>query len=96
MFGKSATEEMTVAELEPPRRFLLSTFSHGTAYRAEHRFATEAAGTRINLTFEARPATLLSRIFAPLGWLSLGAVRRQLASDLADLAREAERRHRSV
>jgi len=96
MFGKSATEEMTVAEVEPPRRFRLTAFSHGTDYTAEHIFAPEAAGTRITLTFEARPAALLSRIFAPLGWLSLSAVRRQLASDLADLAREAERLHRSV
>lgn len=96
MFGRSASEEMTVAEIDPQRRLLLTAFSHGTAYEAEHAFAPEGGGTRITLTFEARPVALLSRIFAPLGWLSLGVVKRQLAADLADLAREAERRHGGV
>ena len=36
--------------------------------------------------------TLLARLLAPLGLLFQGTVKRQLAADLADLAREAERR----
>ena len=94
MFGRQATEDMTLAEIEPPRRFLLTAFNHGTAYRAENLFAPEGAGTRMTLVFEGRPATLLARLFAPLGWLFLGTLKRQLESDLADLKREAERRHR--
>ena len=94
MFGRHATEEMTVVEIEPPRRFLLTAFNHGTAYRAEHRFAPEGAGTRMTLVFEGRPATLLARLFAPLGRLFMGSLQRQLEADLADLKREAERRRR--
>lgn len=93
MFGRQATEEMTVSELEPPHRFLLTAFNHGTAYRAEHLFEPHATGTRMTLTFEGRPSTLPARLFAPLGWLFLGTVRRQLEADLADLKRETERRH---
>ena len=93
MFGRQATEEMTFAEIEPPHRFVLTAFNHGTAYRAAHLFAPEGAGTRMTLVFEGRPATLLSRLFAPLGWLFLGTLKRQLESDLADLKAEAERRH---
>jgi carbon monoxide dehydrogenase subunit G len=93
MFGRQATEDMTVAQIEPPRRFLLTAFNHGTAYRAEHLFAPEAAGTRMTLVFEGRPSTLLARLFAPVGWLFLGTLKRQLERDLADLKREAERRH---
>ena len=94
MFGRQASEDMTLAQIEPPRRFLLTAFNHGTAFRAEHLFAPEAAGTRTTLVFEGQPATLLARLFAPLGWLFLGTLKRQLELDLADLKREAERRHR--
>lgn len=92
MFGRQASEDMTLAQIEPPRRFLLTAFNHGTAYRAE--FASEATGTRTTLVFEGQPATLLARLFAPLSWLFLGTLKRQLELDLADLKREAERRHR--
>jgi hypothetical protein len=94
MFGRRASEEMTVAELVPPQRLVLTAFNHGTAYRAEHRFAPDLAGTRMTLVFEGRPTALLARLFAPLGRLFAGAVRRQLETDGADLKREAERRHR--
>jgi hypothetical protein len=94
MFGRQATEEMTVAELDPPRRFVLTAFNHGTAYRAEHVFEPEDAGTRMTLAFEGRPTTLLARLFTPLGLLFLGTLKRQLEADLADLKREAERRGR--
>ena len=39
IFGRQASEDMTLAQIEPPRRFLLTAFNHGTAYRAEHLFA---------------------------------------------------------
>jgi carbon monoxide dehydrogenase subunit G len=94
MFGRKASEDMTLTQVERPRRFLLTAFNHGTAYRAEHLFAPEAAGTRTKLIFEGQPATLLARLFAPLGWLFVVTLKRQLESDLADLKLEAEQRHR--
>ena len=94
MFGRQAREDMALAQVEPPHRFLFTAFNHGTAYHAEHLFTLEGAGTRTTLIFEGRPATLLARLFAPLGRLFLGTLKRQLESDLADLKLEAERRHR--
>ena len=91
MFGQQAIEVMALAQVEPPRRFLFTAFDHGTAYRAEHLFTPEAAGT---LIFESRPATVLARLFAPLGWLFVGTLQRRLEGDLADLKLEAERLHR--
>lgn len=91
MFGRPATEEMTVAEIAPPRRLVLTGINHGTAYRAEHVCEPQGRQTRLRLVFEGRPVTLLARLFTPLGWLFLGAVKRQFASDLADLKGEAER-----
>jgi Polyketide cyclase / dehydrase and lipid transport len=49
MFGRKATEEMKVAEMLPSRRLVLTAYNHGTAYRVEHAFAPEAAGTRMTL-----------------------------------------------
>ena len=95
MFGRKATEEMTVAEIEPPRRLILTAFNHGTAYRVEHLLAAEGTGTRVTLAFEGRPvATPRRGCCCRLACSFRGTVRRQLASDLADLGREAERRHR--
>jgi uncharacterized protein YndB with AHSA1/START domain len=96
MFGRRASEEMTVAEMLPPQRLVLTAYNHGTAYRAEHSFQPEAGGTRIALKFEGRPVSLLARLFMPLGVVFMGTVKRQLQADLADLAREAERRHGSA
>ena len=61
---------------------------------AEHLLEAYGGGTTLALEFEGRPVTLLARLFAPLGLLFQGTVKRQLAADLADLARGAERRAR--
>jgi hypothetical protein len=94
MHGRTATEEMTVKELEAPRLFVLSALSHGTHFRAEHRFEPDGDGTRMTVLFEGRPMTLLARLLTPLALLVIGSVRREIAADLAGLAREAERRSR--
>ena len=94
MHGRTATEEMTVEELEAPRLFVLSALSHGTRFRVEHRFERDGGGTRMTVLFEGRPMTLLARLLTPLALLVIGSVRREIAADLAGLAREAERRSR--
>lgn len=91
MYGREASEEMTVAALEPPRRFVLTAESHGTRYRADHTFEAERGGTRLTLDFEGVPVTLAARLAMPLGWMLRGSVRRHLEQDLADLKRAAER-----
>ena len=91
MFGKSATEEMTVAEFAPPHRRVLTAHSHGTAYRVLHTFEPTGSGTRMRVVFEGTPTSLIARIMAPIGWLFLGTVKSQIAADLADIKREAER-----
>ena len=52
MFGREETEEMTVQELTPPERFVLTAENHGTRYRAVHTFVAEGSGTRLKLAFE--------------------------------------------
>ncbi len=90
MLGRKATEEMTVTELVPPERFVLTAFNHGTRYRAEHLFRAVAGGTQLRLVFVGVPETLAARLLTPLGWLMRGTVMRQLEADFADLKRAAE------
>jgi uncharacterized protein YndB with AHSA1/START domain len=93
MFGKSASEEMEVAEIAPPHRIELTAHNHGTDYRIAHTLAAAPEGTRLSLRFAGTPVTLAARLFAPLGWLFAGSVRKQIEKDLVDLKREAECRH---
>lgn len=93
MFGKSASEDMTVVEYVPPHRLTLTAFSHGTAYRTEHVVKAAVGGSRVSLTFEGRPTSLLARLMTPVGRLFLGHVRSQIAADLEELKRAAEHRH---
>jgi len=90
MFGRLATEEMTVAEIVPSERFVLTAFNHGTRYRAEHVLDTAGTGSYVRLRFEGRPETPLAWLMAPLGWMFQSGVKAQLASDLADIKRAAE------
>lgn len=91
MFGQTATEEMTVAEIVPPERFVLTAHSHGTRYVAEHVLTADGADTILHLAFEGRPQTLLARLLGPIAIVMAGHLRRQLTSDLDDLARAIER-----
>lgn len=92
MFGRSATEELTVEQIDPPRRFVMTAHNHGTAYHVDHIFSAHDNGTRMVQTFQGRPTTMAARLLAPLGWLMAGSVRSMLAADLDDVRREAERR----
>ena len=92
IFGRSATEEMTVAEIDPPRRLVFTAGNHGTRYLATHTIEPTPGGSRLILTFKGTPITLAARLFSLIGMLFTGALRRQLESDLADIKAEAERR----
>lgn len=94
MFGRTATEEMTVAVLDPPRRFDLTAENHGTCYRAVHEITATPGDSRLRLVFEGTAVTFGARLGMVIGFLFKGAVTKQLQSDLADIKAEAERRAR--
>ncbi|MFF8608741.1 SRPBCC family protein [Streptomyces sp. NPDC015346] len=95
MFGKEATEEMTVTESEPPDRYVTVADSHGMHYVSEIALRPDGTGaTTVRMTFSARPAAgrstgLLTRLLSGLG---ARAVSRVLAKDLDDVAASVERR----
>ena len=72
MFGRSASEEMTVAELVPPHRLVLTAENHGTRYVATHEVTPTANGARLALTFAGTPVTVAARLFSVIGILFIG------------------------
>jgi hypothetical protein len=94
MFGRSATEEMTVAVHDPPRQFDLTAENHGTRYLARHEIMPMPAGARLRLEFGATAQTLAARLGMAIGFLFKGALTKHLRADLEALKAEAERRAR--
>ena len=92
MFGKRASEDMTVAELSPPHRVVFTAENHGTRYTATTEFIPQGGGTLVRMTFEGAPVTMLARLLSGLGVMMAGTVRKQLQADVDDVAAEASRR----
>ena len=92
MHGTLATEEMVFAEFDPPTRFVLTAYNHGTRYRATHDFKSAGLATEMTLTFSGRPITRMAHVLSPVAFLFAPLLRRQLAGDLADLKRAIETR----
>jgi hypothetical protein len=93
MFGREATEELEVVEFERPRRYVLGAENHGARYLSEMVFEPlPEGGTRVRMTFEARPVTFLARIMAFLTKPMMKKMVDVCAKDLDDLARVCERR----
>ncbi len=94
MFGRSATEEMTVVVHDPPHQFDLTAENHGTRYLARHEIVPTPAGARLRLEFGGTAMTFAAKLGMAIGFLFKGAVTKQLQSDLAEMKAEAERRAR--
>ena len=93
MFGKTATEDMTVTAIDPGRSYSTEARSHGALYRSSLRVEPIDGGSRITVTFGAEPTGTISRIFAStVGRLFDSYTRKALAKDLTDIASVAERR----
>jgi|EndMetStandDraft_9_1072997.scaffolds.fasta_scaffold106889_2 carbon monoxide dehydrogenase subunit G len=91
MFGREATEEMTITAFEPPKRYTLSAESHGSRYHTELSFAPDGQGTRMTMTFQGTPVTLMARIMSVLMKPMMKKVAQACAKDLDDIKAAAER-----
>ncbi len=92
MFGRPATEVMTIAALDPPRRIVFTADSHGAHYVATTVFLPDGHGSRVILDFESTPQTFAARLMSMLTVFFASDLRKMLQGDADDLAREAERR----
>jgi carbon monoxide dehydrogenase subunit G len=92
MFGKSATEDMEITELDEGKRYLTFAESHGTQYRSEMMLETiDGGGTRLTTRFSADPQSVAAKIMAvTMGWMFTGTTRKLLEKDHADIGAAAE------
>src|SRR5262245_21140004 len=92
MFGRKASEEMTVAGYDPPRQFDLTAENHGTRYLVRHDITPAPSGSRVRLQFSGTAVTWGAKLGMVLGLLFKSTVSKQLRADLEALKAEAERR----
>ena len=91
LFGREATEEMTVTTFEPPRRYTLSAESHGSRYHTELSFVPDGQGTRMTMTFQGTPVTLMARVMSVLMRPMMKSAAKMCAKDLDDIKAAIER-----
>ncbi len=93
MFGSAATEEMSVAEIDPGRSYTVEAENHGARYVSKFTFTAAGTGrTKAVLTFAAKPRTKIARVLGTLtSAVAARSVAKTLKADLEDLATAAER-----
>lgn len=92
MFGRTATEEMTVSAVEPGRSYTTEADSHNAHYTSAMSVTPTGAGCRLTMTFEGQPHGFAARVMAvTLGWLLAGQTRKAMARDLDEIAAAAVR-----
>ncbi len=91
MFGREATEVMTIDEFRPPHRMTFVAESHGSKYFSEMRFEPDAGGTRATIAFRAEPQSLGAKVMGVLmGPMMKGSIVKAFDADLEDMQRAAE------
>ena len=91
MFGQTATETMTVTDLEDGTAYVTEAASHGSHYRSRVWVVDDGAGSRVGMSFSGRPTSTLTRIlYLPMGLLMKSATRKALLKDLQEIRAAAE------
>ena len=91
IFGRESSEEMEVTSFDPPSGYSLRAFSHGTEYRTRFSFTADGDGTRVQMSFEGRPQSLMARIMAVVfGGMAKKTVINMIRQDLQDGKAAAE------
>ena len=90
--GREASETMTVAEFEPPRRMVFAAESRGMRYRSTQSLEEIEPGvTRVTIEFASEPTSLVARLVGAVMWPMMKKhAERCLADDLKDVKRAVE------
>ena len=91
MFGREATEEMEVTEFESNKLYTVAADSCGARFESTFRFHPVGKQTRVDMTMTSTPQSLFAKLFAPLGYLMAGGVKKVIASDIEQLAKVCEK-----
>jgi carbon monoxide dehydrogenase subunit G len=96
MFGKSATEEMTVTDLEPGRSYTTEAMHDKVRYTSSLSVQpTGPASSVLSMHFDAETSGFLNKTLgAVVGKIMEGSTRKLMKQDLDDIAAAAERMSR--
>lgn len=94
MFGKEATEEMWVTEIDPGRSYVVNAESHGAKYTTTMSVAPTSDGTcEVTMDFGGEAVGTMAKIMsATIGRFFENATKKAFAQDLDDIAAVAESR----
>ena len=91
LFGRTATEDMWVTEIDPGRTYVVEANSHGTEYRTSHDVEPQGDGSLLTVAFSGTAIGTMAKVMsATVGRLFTKAMRKAFEQDLADIALAAE------
>ena len=90
MFGKEATEEMWITEINENQNYVVEAESHGTHYRSEYVFSESNGITTVAMTFEGKPLNWIASVGSLMSIVFAGSIKKMLRADMEDLKRVIE------
>lgn len=90
MFGKQATEDMTITEWAPPHRYTAEARSHGCHYKSTISAEPDGDATRLTMTFEAVPLTFTAKVMMKIFAFMTKKLEATIRTDLQDVKAIAE------
>lgn len=90
---RGTTIDMTISTWNPPRSYSLRGSAAGYEFNSEIRCVPNgSSGTRLEMEVVGRPLNFVAKLFSPLFSIMSKMMVKQCSKDLADIAREAEKR----
>ena len=90
MFGREATEEMEITDWDRPNRAVIEAHSHGARYISTYTVVAEGTGSKVSMTFEALPQTLMAKVMSFVMSGLANSLEKMMLKDLSDAKIYAE------
>lgn len=91
MFGREATEEMEITLWHPPKQAVIEARSHGAHYVSTYTVEQEGSGSKVSMSFEATPQTLMAKIMNVVFSGMAKTMEKMMAKDMMEAKIHAER-----
>lgn len=85
MMKKEAVEEMEITAFERPSYYTVYCDSCGCDIEWTMRVEPKGNGCSLTLEMSSKSRTLMSKLFAPLGWLMSGMMKKCVVKDLENI-----------
>ena len=90
IFNRDCTEELEITRFEPATGYTAECQSCGAWFSSTFDFTPDGAGTRVTVTVDCRPLTLMAKLMSPLSRLMMSSCRKATEQDIDDLIRYLE------